>query len=205
MGESGKEPQLGVPKRVITYVLEGLVTQKNPEKPVITVSSTTSSTDKLPRGQSTVARHAVRVLAEGTSDLFYSSLRNLNQARARTREMLSDKGYTVYTGGPRRIYVIEFEASWKSLDADTWLYVGETGLLVEHRIHQHFTGKRAARDWKHLSRRRPDLEPKAEYWSVEDSTRAEEAWGRFLSAQGYKIRGPKGFKFRSGLPSASDE
>ena len=200
MNEAAKDPPMGASRRVITYVLDDFVPRKTQDKPVVHVSSTTFSTNKLPRGQSAVARHAVSILPEGTGNFFYSSSRDLRHAKAETRRELSNAGYTVYSAGPRRIYVIEFEATLKPLDAATWLYVGETGHPIEHRIDQHFSGKNAARDWKYLSRRRPDLEPEAEYWSVEDSTEAEEAWGLFLSAQGYKIRGPKGFNFRTGLP-----
>lgn len=205
MNEAAKDPPMGASKRVITYVLDDFVPRKTQDKPVVHVSSTTMSTNKLPRGQSVVARHAVSILPEGTGNFFYSSSRDLGQAKAETRRELSNAGYTVYSSGPRRIYVIEFEATLKPLDAATWLYVGETGHPIEHRIDQHFSGKNAARDWKYLSRRRPDLEPEAEYWSVEDSTEAEEAWGLFLSAQGYKIRGPKGFNFRTGLPRVRNE
>ena len=205
MNEGVEDPLMRASKRVITYVLDDFVRRKIPNKPVVHVSSTTMSTNKLPHGRSAVARHAVSVLPEGTGDFFYSSSRDLRHAKAEKRRELSNAGYTVYSTGPRRIYVIEFEATLKPLDADTWLYVGETGHAIEYRINQHFLGKNATRDWKYLSRRRPDLEPEAEYWSVEDSTEAEEAWGLFLSAQGYKIRGPKGFNSRTGLHRASDE
>lgn len=201
MTEIAQQPQLGVPKRVITYILQDFVPRKSPEYPVVHVSSTSSSVDTLPRGRSAVARQVVDVLAVGTDRAFHRYSIDLRQSKARTRKFLSDLGYTVYTGGPRRVYVIEFDSSWKTADSDMWLYVGETGQSVEHRVQQHLSGEKAARGWRGLGRRRPDLEPEVEYWSVEDSIQAEKAWAMLLSAQGYKIRGPEGFNYRSGSPS----
>lgn len=195
---------LKTPERVITYVLTDLVQPKNPNFPVVHVSSTESETDVIPRKKSRINKFVTGVLAGGTSNLFHTKRESLMRAKKETREELSRLGFTVYVGGPRRIYVIEYDPSFHSERSRTWLYVGETGQPIEERIEQHFSGhKKASKHWQKLLRRRPDLEPPSEYWSSEDSTEAETNWALFLSNSGYLIRGPEGFDPKTGLPHES--
>jgi len=203
---SSREPDglLTTPERVITYILTDLVQPKNPYFPVVQVSSTSSETDEIPRKKSRINKHVTGVLAVGTSNLFHTKHESLRQAKKETREELSRLGFTVYVGGPRRIYVIEYDPSFHAEQSKTWLYVGETGQTIEERLEQHFSGhKKASRHWEKLLRRRPDLEPPSEYWSNEDSTEAETKWALFLSNSGYLIRGPEGFDPKTGLPHES--
>lgn len=191
---------LAKPKRIVTFVLDNLVKPKNPQYPVVYVTSTTSSSNSFVRKKSHLASNVVDVLDVGTSNVFYPSRIALKKAIAETRKALSALGYTVYTAGPRRIYVIEFDSTFRPESGRTWLYVGETGQPVEQRISQHFSGTKAARGWRNFERRRPDLEPSEEYWSVEDSTEAETAHGLYLNSIGYLVRGPQGFSPKTGLP-----
>ena len=204
---SSREPDglLTTPERVITYILTDLVQPKNPNFPVVHVSSTSSETDVVPRKKSRVSKYVNGVLAAGTSNLFHTKEESLRQAKKETREELSRLGFTVYVAGPRRIYVIEYDPSFHAEPSQTWLYVGETGQPIEQRLEQHFSGdKKASKHWQKLMRRRPDLEPSSEYWSSEDSTEAETKWALFLSKSGYLIRGPEGFDRKTGLPHESE-
>ena len=184
---------LSRPQRVITYVLSDLVERKNPAFPVVHVSHTPDENEVRPLTKSEVKRAVVDVLAEGTGSIFYTTRRSLAEAKQATRAELSKLGYTVHSSGPRRLYVIEYSSPFRGDHENTWLYVGETGIDVEERVQQHFSGTKAAKYWQHLARHRPDLEPKEQYWSVEDSTEAEQNLGRALEESGYRVRGPKGF------------
>lgn len=204
MSSSEQDGFLATPKRVITYVLTELVQPKNQNFPVVHVSSTSSETDGIPRKKSGINGYVTGVLAVGTSNLFHTKKDSLSQAKKETREELSRLGFTVYVGGPRRIYVIEYDPSFHPEPSQTWLYVGETGQPIEERLEQHFSGhKKASKHWQKLLRRRPDLEPPSEYWSSEDSTEAETKWALSLSKSGYLIRGPEGFDPKTGLPHES--
>lgn len=182
---------LPLPQRVITYVLSDIVGRKNPQFPIVHVAHTPSTDDRVPRKGAGIKSAVVDVLEEGTGTVFYTQTHSLKEAKKAIRAELSSLGYTVYTGGSRRIYVLEFASPFRGDSEHTWLYVGETGKRVEDRIAQHFSGIKAAKYWQTLHRRRPDLEPDKEYWSVEDSTEAEEEWGRILEKAGYRVRGPK--------------
>ena len=182
---------LSTPQRVITFVLPDLVERKNPEFPVVHVAHIPSTEDRLPRKGNGVKGAAIEVLEEGTGTIFYTTTHSLKEAKKATRAELSSLGYTVYTGGPRRIYVLEFNSPFRGDSENTWLYVGETGKSVEARVAQHFSGIKAAKYWQQLLKRRPDLEPDKEFWSVEDSTEAEREWGRMLEEAGYRVRGPR--------------
>ena len=196
------DDSLKVPKRVISYVLSDFVQPKNSVHPVVRVTSTSSVSDRIPRKLSGLNEFVIDVLEIGTSSIFFTSATSLREAKAATRFELSRLGYTVYVGSPaRRVYVIEYSPSFRADSSDVWLYVGETGKPVEDRVEQHLSGdKKASRGWQHLSHRRADLEPPAEYWSVEDSRQAEREWGLRLSAAQYRVRGPQGFNSKTGLP-----
>ena len=141
------------------------------------------------------------VLEIGTSSIFFTSATSLKEATAATRYELYRLGYTVYTGGPRRAYGIEYSPSFQADSSEVWLYVGETGKPVEYRVEQHRNGdKTASSGWRYLSHRRPDLEPAAGYRSGEDSRQAEREWGLCLSGAQYRLRGPQGFNPKTGLP-----
>jgi len=191
---------LARPKRVVTFVLDDFVQPKNAKHPVVHVTSSPSCEDSFPRKRSSLSGHVVGVLDIGTSSVFHTSRESLKQAILDTRRDLSRLGFTVYTAGPRRIYVIEYVTDFKPQPGRTWLYVGETSQPVEQRIEQHLRGEKAARDWQKLWRRRPDLEPSMEYWSVEDSNEAEIAHGLCMNSVGYLVRGPQGFSRKTGLP-----
>ncbi len=182
---------LSSPQRVITYVLTDIVERKNPELPVVHVGQTQSTEDRAPRKVNGIRSAAVGVLEQGTGTIFYTTTHSLKEAKKETRAELSSLGYTVYTGGPRRIYVLEFVSPFRGDSENTWLYVGETGKSVEARVAQHFSGIKAAKYWQELLKRRPDLEPDKEFWSVEDSTEAEREWGQMLEEAGYRVRGPQ--------------
>ena len=201
MSPDNQPKLLARPKRVVAFVLEDFVQPKNAQHPVVHVTSSPSSEDSFPRKKSSLSRHVAGVLDIGTSNVFHTSRESLKQAILETRKDLSRLGFSVYTAGPRRIYVIEYNSGFKPQPGRTWLYVGETSQPVEQRIEQHFRGEKAARDWQNLWRRRPDLEPSMEYWSVEDSTEAETAHGLRMNSAGYLVRGPQGFSRKTGLPT----
>ena len=191
---------LATPQRVATYVLGDFVKPKNLDYPVVHVRSTSFPLGKIPKRKSTVNKFILSELELASSNLFFTSAAALQEARAATRKKLSELGYTIYSAGPRRLYVIEYNPSFRANSDAVWLYVGETGHSLDHRTSQHFSGQKAARGWEHFSHRRPDLEPSEEYWSVEDSTEAERNLGLLLSASGYRVRGPRGFDPGTGLP-----
>ena len=68
------------------------------------------------------------VLAVGTSNLFHTKHESLRQAKKETREELSRLGFTVYVGGPRRIYVIEYDPSFHAEQSETWLFPASMNL-----------------------------------------------------------------------------
>lgn len=195
-------PELQSPKRVITFVLEDNTERKNPDFPVVFVSHTSHPVDKLPQ-TGWFAGRAVAVLAEGTSQEFHHDKESLRDAKKSVRRELSGQGFTVFSGGPRYVYVIQFKSPFRGDADNTWLYVGETGRPIAKRVRQHLSGgPKQARFWNHMSHRRPDLEPGIAYWSVEDSQEAEKNWAMTLSRRGFKIRGPEGFEGRRGRKSS---
>jgi len=127
---SSREPDglLTTPERVITYTLTDLVQPKNPNFPVVHVSSTSSETDVIPQKKSRINKHVTGVLAVGTSNLFHTKHESLRQAKKETREELSRLGFTVYVGGPRRIYVIEYDPSFHAEQSETWLFPASMNL-----------------------------------------------------------------------------
>ena len=196
-------PELRSPKRVITFVLEGHTKRKNPDFPVVFVSHTSRPVDKLPQ-TGWLAGLAVAVLKEGTSQASHRDKESLREAKKMVRRELSRRGFTVFSGGPRFVYVIQFKSSFREDADNTWLYVGETGRPIAERVKQHLSGgPKQARFWNHMSHRRPDLEPGIAYWSVEDSREAEKNWAVSLSQLGFKVRGPKGFESRGAKKSSA--
>ena len=183
-------------------MLEDNTKRKNSDFPVVFVSHTSRSEDKLPQ-TGWLTGLAVGVLEEGTSQEFHRNKESLREAKKLVRRELSGRGFTVLSGGPRYVYVIQFKSSFRGDNDHIWLYVGETGRPVAERVKQHLSGgPKQARFWRHMSHRRPDLEPGIAYWSVEDSQEAEKNWAMALSRRGFKVRGPEGFQARRSRKSS---
>lgn len=192
------DDELSVPKRVIAVEIRIDVELKNELLPAVLVTQTASGSDyEALRAKHLQKYLPIRTINEGTSRHYCTKKSELKAAKKIARKLLSNLGYTVYTGGRREIYVV----SLTSFDSEKWVYVGETGISITKRIQQHKAGgKSAAKVWNRMEKRIPALEPKRTYWSTEDSENAETEWGLHLYALGFRVVGPRGFNRKTGQP-----
>lgn len=193
-----RKSDLSHPRRVISVEIGLDIELKNDSYPAVLVTHTSRDDDQGALSSKRLQKYfPARVIAEGSSDHFHSNKEEVTSAKRRARRLLSDIGYTVYSGAARKIYVV----SLAPIDSNTWFYVGETGIRIEERIQQHKAGgKTAAKVWRRMEERVPSLEPSTTYWSIEDSRNAEIEWGLHLYSLGYRVIGPKGFDRKSGAP-----
>ncbi len=99
-----------------------------------------------------------------------------------------------------RVYVIELDQVHAQDPNRLWVYVGETCTNIDDRFEQHKQGKRnrsgrgrlfATVVRKYGLKLRPDLYPPEpnEFFSRDDSERAEQDWIRQLKSRGFQVEG----------------
>lgn len=198
MGVKLKPKKLKRPRRVIAIHISPEVGLGEERPNTIFVTSTTSINDQSALSVRRIKKlNPIGLVSSGVTDGFIHYKSELVTAKLKAKKSLSEMGYSIFTGSPRRVYVIALD----SIDNEAWLYVGQTGISIEERIKQHKSGGRiSSRVWSRMAQRVPSLEPDQTYWSVEDAEKAEVNWGLHLNSLGYRVVGPKGFSRRTGQP-----
>ena len=110
----------------------------------------------------------------------------------------------------RRVYVVELDGSHLAKPGKGYLYVGETSLTPDERLHKHLTGatnsggksisSRFVRN--HGIRLRPDLAPDGYFLTKAESEQAEADCRRRLEAAGYRCEGAHLAKQKKSKPAS---